>query len=409
MLALLLCAERPQSARGQDGLPPPTAPAQRRPIVVGLPVPEQNSAGELVIEPNVDFSGQIPPNAQLPYGNLPLPPSPPATQNPARPTGIGTLLGGPRSGSVIPAGATMPASQVTPGEPLTTPPPTGGPLEMVAPPSATMPQGTNGYDPIAQPLFSQLPCASCGGGSVLGSGDGSGGGPPGGRHGGTFYGLGGVEEGSCEPGIGHERVMFAPFLIDTTQPESNMRFRFTSIYDEIDPDRVEYLWGHIGVKGPTLPEKSVDYQELRSSWEVALGKAFSITTEVPLDVMDPEINPNRAGLGDVSVTTKTLLLNGNNWQITQILRCDVPTGTVDRGLGTGHVSLEPGLLFRYKWTAETYFHGELEYWFPLGGDPTIDGQVLQYGFGISHLLYETDNYAIIPTLEFVGWTVFDGA
>ena len=38
--------------------------------------------------------------------------------------------------------------------------------------------------------------------------------------------------------------MFAPFMIDTTQPESDMRFRFTPDLQEIDPDRVEYLWGH---------------------------------------------------------------------------------------------------------------------------------------------------------------------
>jgi hypothetical protein len=35
--------------------------------------------------------------------------------------------------------------------------------------------------------------------------------------------------------------------------------------------------------------------------------------------------------------------------------------------------------------------------------------VLKYGFGVSHLLYENDTFAAIPTLEFIGWTEFNGA
>ena len=131
-----------------------------------------------------------------------------------------------------------------------------------------------------------------------------------------------------------------------------------------------------------------------------------MTTEIPLVLVDPVNNPNTAGLGDLQLTTKTVLLNGNDWEITQFFRTYLPTGDAMKGLGTGHVSLEPGFLFQYKWSPETYLHGELRYWFPIGGDPTQGGQVLRYGFGISHLLYENDVTAIIPTLEFVGWTVF---
>ena len=72
------------------------------------------------------------------------------------------------------------------------------------------------------------------------------------------------------------------------------------------------------------------------------------------------------------------------------------------------MSLEPGMLFRYKWNDITYLHSEVKYWFPLGGDPKHSGQVLNYGLGISHLWFDADNFAIIPTLEFVGWTVLDG-
>ena len=153
----------------------------------------------------------------------------------------------------------------------------------------------------------------------------------------------------------------------------------------------------------------MNFQDVYAAWEVAAGKAFSVTTEIPIRLVAPDINPNTAGLGDVSVTTKTVLLTGNNWQITQLFRTYMPTDTPLHGTGNGHVSLEPGMLFRYKWTDETYFHAEAEYWIPLGDNPVYGGEILFYGFGISHLLYENDTYACIPTLEFVASTVFNGA
>ncbi len=226
---------------------------------------------------------------------------------------------------------------------------------------------------------------------------------------GTFYGLGGVEEGTGDPGLGRERVMFAPFFIDTTQPESDMDFQFDAFYHRYDPDRDEYFWAREASRGPKFPESHLNNQDVNFIWEVAAGKSFSITTEIPLRIVDPAVNAGTAGLGDLSVTTKTLLLDGSQWQITQIFRTITPTGDPGKGLGTGHVSLEPGVAFRYKWSPETYLHAELEYWFPLGGDPVYDGQILKYGFGISHVLYENDTFAVMPTLEFVGYTLFNGA
>jgi hypothetical protein len=243
----------------------------------------------------------------------------------------------------------------------------------------------------------------------IGDGCGCGGGGLHGHHDGTFYGLGGIEEGSGEPGIGHERVMFALFEIPSSQPSSNMRFRFNATYDERNPDRADFFWAQTGGRGPKLPERSVDYQDAIASWEVASGKAFSLTTDIPLRFVAPDVNPNTGGLGDLALTTKTVLLNGADWQITQIFRTELPTGDPGKGTGNGHVSLEPGFLFRLKWSPETYFHSQLTYWFPIGDNPVYGGQVLKYGFGVSHLLYESDAFAAIPTLEFNGWTVLNGA
>jgi hypothetical protein len=417
LLALSFCATVTAPAFAQDGSPS-TGP-ERRPIVVGLPLPLAGQSGELVVQPNVNASGQLPPGVQ-PYNN-PLPAFPSPDNNAPAPGSFFTQ----RSDNVVPASAAMAPSESTPTQvliarqPMPMPPgpssagPVGPPAEelplgVVPGPMAPMNPGfvdPNNVGGIAQPIFSQAisPTCGCGGGSS------------GSSHKGTWYGLGDSKPCDDGGGIGHERVMFALFDMDSSQPESDLRVQFNAVYHEQNPDRAEFFWAEIGVLGPKVPAPHVDWQSVDTSLELASGKTFSITTEVPLNLVDPAPNfaglrdANTAGLGDVTITTKTVLLNGADWQITQILRTYTPTGDAMKGLGTGHVSLEPGFLFQYKWSPETYFHGELKYWFPIGGDPAFGGQVLRYGFGISHLLYESDTFAAIPTLEFVGWTVFDGS
>jgi hypothetical protein len=55
-----------------------------------------------------------------------------------------------------------------------------------------------------------------------------------------------------------------------------------------------------------------------------------------------------------------------------------------------------------------FLHSETKFWFPLGGDPIHSGEILRYGFGVSYLWYDSDSFAIIPTLEVVGWSVLSG-
>jgi len=94
--------------------------------------------------------------------------------------------------------------------------------------------------------------------------------------------------------------------------------------------------------------------------------------------------------------------------MTQLLRTTFNSGNVRKGLGTGHVAMEPGMLFRYKQSELTYWHSELKMTFPIAGDPVYSGPALKWGIGISHLWYETDTTAYIPTLEFTNIWILDG-
>jgi hypothetical protein len=217
-----------------------------------------------------------------------------------------------------------------------------------------------------------------------------------------------------EGSLGVERVMHAPFFIDTTQPMKNCRVRFDFAWNEEFPDRAEYFWakspgppGPINGARPDEGEVSVDYQDIRFYIERG-SDTFSVATEIPIRMVDPVINNNVAGLGDINVTTKAVLLDGRKWQLAQIFRSYFPTGSPIAGLGNGHTSLEPGVAYRYKFSDVTYLHGDLKFWFPLGGDPNQAGEILNYGIGFSHVAVDGDYFAVIPTLEFIAWTVLDG-
>jgi hypothetical protein len=208
-------------------------------------------------------------------------------------------------------------------------------------------------------------------------------------------------------GIGHERVMFAPFEIETSQPANNFRLRVMSAFDLRTPDRAEYLWAKIGGPGPPFPERSVNYQNYDAIYEAG-GKRFSFVTDIPLRNVHPEVNGSGAGIGNISLAPKVVIVDGSDWQISSIIRTYLPTGATTRGTSNGLTSLEPGVLVRYRWSPRTFVHSQVKYWIPLSGDPIASGNVFNYALGVSHVLHETDSFAIIPVLEFVGWTVGGG-
>ena len=138
------------------------------------------------------------------------------------------------------------------------------------------------------------------------------------------------------------------------------------------------------------------------------GKKFSVGTDIPIRIVEPEVYGNSGGFGDVSIITKAVFLDGKKWQLANTFEVYIPSGDRSAGLGTGHASLEPGFAWRYKWSDVTYLHGDLKFWIPLGADDVHGGEVLSYGIAMSHVWRDGDDYAIMPTIEFVGMSFLDG-
>ncbi|MFO1065050.1 MAG: hypothetical protein U0892_14390 [Pirellulales bacterium] len=210
-----------------------------------------------------------------------------------------------------------------------------------------------------------------------------------------------------DQGIGFERVMFAPNALDTAISSSNVGVRFTSARGLGTPDRAEYFW-RSGSRGPGN-ESRVDVMntQFRSELGNELGAAIM---ELNMRALNPTVNDNTIGFGDIAVGAKATLFNGRCTKVATIFRSYFATGPTDNGLGTGHISLEPGLLLRHQTSERTYWHGEMKYWLPLGGTPGIAGDVLKTGAGVSTIWRDSDRLAVLPTFEVQTLTfLFGGA
>jgi hypothetical protein len=142
--------------------------------------------------------------------------------------------------------------------------------------------------------------------------------------------------------------------------------------------------------------------------ELGNEKAMAIT-EMSMRSLNPERNDNTVGFGDMVVGARATLMDGRCTKVASVFRTYIKTGPADRGLGTGHVSLEPGMLVRHQWSQYTFFHGEVKYWLPIAGTPGTAGDVLKAGAAVSTVWHETDTFALMPTLEFSSLTFLSGA
>ncbi len=177
----------------------------------------------------------------------------------------------------------------------------------------------------------------------------------------------------------------APGYIDWAVPRSIFRLRFDAGFNNERPDRAEFFYaqcGCAGGPGPGGPQGpngalngSVDYQDLRGYLEVATGRRFSIFGEVPVRFLQtsasvgpaPGRSPDAAGISDLEAGFKYALIREADTTFTFQFKTYIPTGNASRGLGTDHVSLEPGFLAQQRVNRDLTVFGELRDWIPVNG------------------------------------------
>jgi hypothetical protein len=209
------------------------------------------------------------------------------------------------------------------------------------------------------------------------------------------------------------------FHVPAARPVTQQRLRWNVGLDVMLPDRAEFFWaradGGPGAKGPPPPPGAnvinrFRFNDIIYSFEAAAGMA-SVITEMPYRSMDlPAPSPHFAGFGDIKVGLKTMLFDCELLQVSMQMLTYTPSGSPSKGLGVGHVSLEPSLLVGLRLGHDTHFQHQLAEWIPLGGDPDYSGAILHTHSSLNHVLYRCrPDVLLIGTAELNTWSFQDGA
>lgn len=285
-------------------------------------------------------------------------------------------------------------------------------------------------------------CSSCGGGSGLLSTSSSGGMPPmigacstcGGpgcipnrkpcwpceSH--TVVGrfLCGVYECICCPDHCYDPhwlpIADAAFFVESARPQTQQRYRWDAGYNLIFPDRNEFFWARAdgfgtgpSPKAPFKGEKRLDYNDLSLYTETAAA-LISLFVNLPYRSINPEVDNGASGFGDMDIGTKTLLFDCELFQIAFQLKTTLPVGNFTKGLGAGHVSLEPSLILGLRIGPDTYFQGQVAEWIPFGTSPGYFGSLLHYHGSFNQTIWRVlPDVPLIATLEANGWSFQAGS
>jgi hypothetical protein len=203
--------------------------------------------------------------------------------------------------------------------------------------------------------------------------------------------------------------------IENALPVNMARIRFDAAYGNNRPDRGNFFYAKCGCFRPQpdaigvpLPEKNIDYQELITTGEVAFTQRMSVFADVPVRFLNPDVNQNAAGIGDIGFGGKYALIYNQKRVVSAWLRFQAPAGSISRGLGNGVWWIEPGLLYQENLNRNWQLFGELRYLTSLGDRTDFVGDLIRYGIGTSYVVMQGDWGYVAPVAELVGWTVLSG-
>jgi hypothetical protein len=198
------------------------------------------------------------------------------------------------------------------------------------------------------------------------------------------------------------------FFVDGVRPVTQMKLGFDFGWDLPHPDKGELFWPRIGQKGPQRPQgnaafapRSLDYSRAYMVNEAAVGGVFSMFVETSILEFNPENGfAGASGFGDLVIGTKNMVLDCELLQVAFQTKTFIPTGNFTRGLGTGHVSIEPSLIAALKLTNYSYLQGQVGYRFPIGGTSGFQGSLVYGGLAYNHLLWNCGyDIQLIGTVE----------
>ncbi len=223
--------------------------------------------------------------------------------------------------------------------------------------------------------------------------------------------------------------------IDDPVVSSKLRVRFETARHNRAPDRAELFYGKCGCYRDLAPSHpaydpdaagpgpgaadDVNFQQFYVLAEYAATNRFSAFAELPIRWLQPQtigVFDDQSGVSDLRAGAKFGLATTDAMSLTAQVKMFLSTGDSRQGLGTGHASIEPGLLYHRNLSDRAAIATQFSLWLPFGGsngvptsaDEKFAGSVLSYGFGPSYEIFSTERVQFAPVVELVGWHVLGG-
>jgi hypothetical protein len=225
--------------------------------------------------------------------------------------------------------------------------------------------------------------------------------------------------------------------VDDALVASQIRFRFDAGFHDNAPDRAEFFYAQyagLDGPGPNSVVADLNFQQLYLRGEYAPSKRFSFFTELPVRWIQPQLSVasvtpastfgNQAGLSDIATGFKLAAVASPRQYLTFQFQTHFASGSASSGLGTGHYTVEPALLYFLKLSDKVTLEAETGDTHPIGGSSCRNpcqstnltgpesqgfaGDVFFYGVGPSYAAYRGEHLRIAPVIELVGWRVLSG-
>ena len=221
----------------------------------------------------------------------------------------------------------------------------------------------------------------------------------------TVPSIGGNPAGNAPTYSGSDMSLLTSSVsfIDSALPRTMVRTYLDVGYGDHRPTRAEYLFSH---RGFAVPERRVDSTDLNMYMEYAVASTFSLFMEQPWRWVNPDLNANRSGAGDMNFGFKFALINTDALAATFQLRMNAPIARKP-DLATRHWCVEPAILVNYQVANFMSIEAEARYWMPLTKDPYA-GDIFRYGIGFVVGQQEPGAMWFTPVAEVVAWSIMGG-